>query len=87
MKDWFNNSKNLPYDSNPEKSQNLIVFEQFLLSPLGYVRKNKAGTSFYVFEAEGYKGKIEESGLPVVVPKVQLSRALTKEEYQDQFGK
>lgn len=70
----------------PELSKELMVTENFLISPLCYARKNQENTNYYIFEVVGYKGELEESGLPVVKKDVQLSRTLNKKQFAEEFS-
>lgn len=77
----FRSPNRLPYNGNPEKSEDLLVLRNFMESPFGYIRKNNEGTKFYIFEIVGFKHELDKEGLPVVKPRVSLTRSLTKEEF------
>lgn len=72
--------------NKPELSKELMVTDNFLISPLCYARKNRENTSYYIFEVVGYRGEIEDSGLPVVKNDVKLSRTLNKQQFTEEFS-
>ncbi|MBO6586787.1 MAG: hypothetical protein JJ953_11825 [Gracilimonas sp.] len=82
----FRSPNRLPYNGNPEKSEELGVSRHYLECGLNYVRRNKDASTFYIFEIVGFRDELDEKGLPVEKPIVQLSRSLTKSEFEEEMG-